>query len=204
MDGNRNLSRPGVGPWRFIRLTCCIVLMVALTAGRAGGTVVPAMSFDAMLGAADTIFRGEVVSTLPAFVDSREGRAIRTLVVFRVDRMLKGAPAAQIALEFLGGTIGAQTFAVAGVPRFRVGERAVLFVRRQGTFVSPIVGFYQGRFPIQRNLDTGADVVTTHDGLAFASVTDLGAMRQVGPMVRTIGLEAFERVVRQQLAARVR
>jgi hypothetical protein len=172
-------------PWI---LPAAVLLCALLAAGRAGSTTVVAMTFDELLAGAEEVFVGQVVDLRSNWEETRSGRAIVTLVTFRVDRVLKGRLGPQTALEFLGGTIGEDTFEVAGVPRFRLGDRDVLFVSGAVRAVSPIVGMMQGRFRVIRDPDRGVDMVRTYGGDAIASLDEIGRppvagrMRTLSPM----------------------
>src|SRR5256885_6721644 len=43
------------------------------------------------------------------------------------------SPGASVTLRMLGGTVGAETMEVADAPKFKVGERDILFVENNGT-----------------------------------------------------------------------
>ena len=137
------------------------------------------------MSGASTIFVGEVIGQDAIWVSTRQGRAIKTLVTFRVEDVWKGASGAVTRLEFLGGTIGDTTMEVIGMPTFRVGQRSVLFVA-SGRHVSPLVGFMHGRMRVERDL-AGVDRVRTHDGRSLGAVAQIGPlrpdyMRSIAPM----------------------
>ena len=141
----------------------------------AGSTTVIPPSFDALVSGASTIFVGEAVAERAVWVSTRQGRAIRTAVTFKVEDVWKGTAGAVTQLEFLGGTIDGITMEVAGMPTFTRGQRSVLFVapRRQ---VSPLVGFMHGRFRVERD-HAGVDRVRTHDGRSLATTAQIGPQR---------------------------
>ena len=138
-------------------------------------TVVP-LSFDEIVAGAREIFIGQVVDVQSRFVDTREGRAIVTLVTFRIDDSLKGGLQTQTSLEFLGGTVGDVSLTVAGMPQFRVGDRDVVFVGDRNE-VSPLTGFMQGRFRLVRDPARGYDTVRGYDGQPVAGIADIGRTR---------------------------
>jgi hypothetical protein len=153
-----------------------------------GATVVPRKSFGALVTEADIVFRGQVESLVSQLIGN--GPGIGTIVTFRVERVLKGDVAPLEALLFHGGTLGQTTYAVEGVPRFAVGERGIIFAKR-GRYVSPLVGFWQGRFPIQRDRTSNADIVTSSTGRSFSSLAALDALdnAQVSPPMRVAEFE---------------
>ena len=157
---------------RFIPLSLIGTLFFA---GIASSTTVIPPSFGALVSAAHTIFVGEAVNQQAIWVSTPQGRAIKTLVTFRVEDVWKGASGAVTRLEFLGGTIGETTMEVIGMPTFRVGQRSVLFVA-SGRYVSPLVGFMHGRMRVERDV-AGVDRVRTHDGRSLGAVTEIGPLR---------------------------
>jgi hypothetical protein len=95
---------------------------------------------------AETAFVGTVTAVSSQWADAERSRMV-TLVTFAHILPLLGDPGEEVTLRFPGGEIAGITEQVAGLPRFRVGDRAVLLIRgNEG--ISPIVGFYQGFFPV--------------------------------------------------------
>ena len=188
---------------RPTRLAVAALFAALLTPGRAAPTTVAALTFDELLAGADEVFIGQVVGRRSVWEESRSGRSIVTLVTFRVERTLKGAPRIQAMIEFPGGTIGDDTMRVAGVPQFQIGDRDVLFLSDVVRPVSPVVGLMQGRFRIIRDPGSGVDTVRTFGGDAIASLDDLGrpAVRRPGPRASmTLGefvARVAERMARQ-------
>jgi hypothetical protein len=56
----------------------------------------------------------------------------------------------------LGGTVGGETMEVADAPKFKVGDRDILFVENNGTQFVPLVGIMHGRFHVKKDT-TGQD-----------------------------------------------
>lgn len=157
------------------RLLSLSLICTLVFAGVASSTTVIPPSFDAMVSGANTIFVGEVVNTQAIWISTPRGRAIKTLVDFRVEDVWKGSSGAVTRLEFLGGTIGEATMEVVGMPTFTLGQRAVLFVSPQRT-VSPLVGFMHGRLRVERDF-SGVDRVRTHDGRSLGGINEIGPTR---------------------------
>lgn len=162
---------------RFLPLSLIGTIGFAAVAGST--TVIPP-TFEALVSGASTIFVGGVIDQRPYWVSTPRGRAIRTLVVFRVEDVWKGSAGAVTQLEFLGGTIGTTTMEVVGMPTFHVGQRNVLFVAAERA-VSPLVGFMHGRMRVERDA-FGIDRVRTHDGRSLGAVSQVGPQRP-DPMV---------------------
>ncbi len=123
-------SRTGAG--RAVAAT--IVFGMLATTPRAASVIAP--TFDAMVTRAQAVFVGQTLDVHSRWVSTSSGRAIVTVVTFKVTRTLKGELGGQTQLEFLGGTVGEYRMEVPGIPRFRVGDEDVLFVDERGQPVS--------------------------------------------------------------------
>ena len=143
-----------------------------MTVAAQATTVIPP-TFDSLVSKSQTIFVGEVIATRSEWIATPHGRAITTRVTFKVEDVWKGAVGAVTQLEFMGGTVGGITMDVVGMPQFRDGERALLFVSGQAKPVSPLVGFFHGRMPVDRDR-FGVDRVRTYDGLPLTSPDAIG------------------------------
>ncbi len=93
-----------------------------------------------------------------------------TFVTLAIEHTYKGTSAAgqQITLRMEGGPNGAgRVLVVSDVPRFRVGDRDVLFIRENGSSICPLVGWERGRFRVVRGQvynDLGQEVWITPEG----------------------------------------
>jgi hypothetical protein len=146
---------------------------VLASAPRLNATSYPPVTFDELVTAADVIFVGEVVDVRPYTLSTRDGEIIKMRVVFRVADPLWGTTSTLEAFDFLGGELGDVTMRVSEMPRFTIGDRRVLFVRRDRS-INPIVGFTQGLLRVDRDA-TGVDRVFTLDGAALAGPETIGA-----------------------------
>lgn len=172
------------------------MLCTAAGASRAGATVVVAKSFGDLCAEAELVFVGTVTKVEPRWRDAQR-QAIETVVTFGDLTWLRGGPQPEIALVFGGGEMDGLREAVAGVPEFAVGERRILFAR-DGSYVSPVVGFNQGLF---RVVD-GADGPVVLDGEGHA-ITGVGAALQRGAAAdrgAALPLDTFLARVRARLA----
>jgi len=187
-------------------LAAAIVVAVLAGSPRAASIIAP--TFDAMVARAQAVFVGETVDVRSHWVSTSSGRAIVTIVTFKVVRTLKGELGAQTQLEFLGGTVGEYRMDIPGIPRFRVGDEDVLFVDERGQPVSPVIGFMHGRFRVLEEPGTGRRSVARYNFEPLASVSDIGAAA-AAPRVasaRALSLAAFEdeiaRALRRQREAK--
>lgn len=158
------------------RVSWLVLLCSLLMTGVARSTTVIPPTFESLVSTANTIFVGEVMDVRSDWVNTRQGRAIKTRVTFKVEDVWKGTSGTVTQLEFLGGTVGEMTMKVHGMPEFHEGQRSVLFVSPNVRAASPLVGFWHGRLRIERDLN-GVDRVRTHDGRSLSTPTELGNNR---------------------------
>jgi len=191
----------------FRRLLLLTMVCTVAAAGVARSTTIVPPSFDALVSGANTIFVGEVMDIRADWEVTPQGRAIVTLVTFRVEDVWKGNLGAVTQLQFLGGEIGDIGMKVHGMPSFRTGQRDVLFVSREPRKISPLVGLMYGRMRVERDTVTSVDRVRTHDGRALGSVAQVGPQRAAPSLaaVTPMRLSDLESAVRARLdAARLR
>jgi len=185
------IARGGGGEAFRTRLVAALAIVAAVATARgAAATVVLAVDFTQQCADADTIVVGTVrdvtsrpMPTNPAFFE--------TLVTLDVQEVVAGTAASPLTLRLAGGEIGGVRQSIDGMPEFAAGERYVVFLDRpeDPPLVSPIVGFNQGLYRVERVGD--ADVVHDRAGapLSEAAVVALvGAERNVAP--RPPGAEA--------------
>lgn len=187
----------------FRRLLLLTMVCTAASAGVARSTTIIPPSFDAMVSGAGTIFVGEVMNLRADWDLTPQGRAIVTLVTFRVEEVWKGNLGAVTQLEFLGGEIGDLGMRVHGMPAFRLGQRDVLFVSREPRKISPLVGLMYGRMRVERDTVSRVDRVRTHDGRALGSISQVGPQRAAPSRVSItpMRLSDLESAVRARLGA---
>jgi len=184
-------------------------LLLAAPAARALSVVPP--TFPELVAESESIVRGEVTAITSAYVDAPGGeRPIKTFVAFRVERTLKGvAPATgTVTLVFLGGTVGAETLEVSGMPKFKVGDREILFVARNGKTFCPLIAAGHGRYRVLRDAVTRRDYVARENRTPLESTEEValplvapGAAARLKSAARALTPEAFESLVLQAVAA---
>ena len=165
-------------------------------------TTVVAPTFEALVAQADAIVESEVVDTTSRIALQRDGAPIVTDVYFRVEKVLKGAPASTLILQFLGGQVGDLGFRVEAVPSFSKGDRDVLFAITAAPQVSPIVGMMHGRVRITADAATRQDIVRVFDGTPLRDVRVLGSNANARPQrdQPAMTLSAFESAVASEVA----
>jgi hypothetical protein len=116
-------------------------LALLLTTPAVATTVIE-KDLNALCDEADRVFVGTVKQVSSRWRDAGQ-HTIETLVTFSDVEPLYGSDGRDVTLRFAGGEIGDVVESIAGMPRFNVGERAVIFAR-DAAGVSPLVGFHQG------------------------------------------------------------
>lgn len=145
-----------------------------LTAAAVHATTVIPPTFDELVGQAETIFEGTVTDVQSQWAGEGGQRHIVTFVTFKVNDVLKGEPGESYTIRMLGGTIGDTTMEVTDTPKFKQGDRDIVFVENNGRQFVPLVGIMHGRFRVEKDAATGADVVKTNSGNAVGDLAQLG------------------------------
>jgi hypothetical protein len=140
-------------------------------------TSVIAPRFETLVDRAELIFTGWVVGQRSEWRNNNGQRSIVTLVTFTVQQMHKGRAEPTVTLQFLGGSVGDVTLEVADMPKFKPGERVILFVEGNGSAVSPVIGFFHGRFSLQRD-ESGREAVFTYRNEPLVDVSEIGRAKR--------------------------
>ncbi|MDQ6765890.1 MAG: hypothetical protein M3Z22_07320 [Verrucomicrobiota bacterium] len=155
---------------RLLLTAACACL--AFTASQAT-TVIPP-TFNQLVTQAELIFQGTVTDVASQWVGEGGQRHIVTYVTVNVDDAVKGDPGATYTMRMLGGTVGEETMEISDSPKFKVGDREILFVEHNGTQFIPLVGIMHGRFHLVTNAQTGVESVLTNEGQAVSDLAQLG------------------------------
>jgi hypothetical protein len=134
---------------------------------------VVAPTFRELVAEAQVIVRAKVKEVRCAWVDSPQGRVIKTYVTFEVMRRLKGEPPDDLTLQFLGGEIDGQTMRIAGMPHFFVGQTELVFIAGNGRRFCPLIGMMHGRYRVQRDGTSRREYVARDDGVPLESEHDV-------------------------------
>jgi hypothetical protein len=100
-------------------------------------------------GGAEVIFVGRCEEVTSHWNDDRS--LILTANRFRVHRVIKGKAGSSFTVTELGGTVGAKSLMVSGVPRYAVGEEVLICLRRTELGRWETFGAGQGRFLVARD-----------------------------------------------------
>lgn len=158
---------------RLFRLVSPFVILVGFLFSSARATSVIAPTFAELVAEADTIVRGTVTHVEARSVTTTRGPAVYTYVTLAIEQCAKGTAPQTLTLTLLGGTSGAQTLSIAGMPQFAIGDREIVFVQRNGRQLCPLVGFYHGRYRILKDPATQRDYVARDNRTPLTGTGDV-------------------------------
>src|SRR5690348_10537841 len=170
---------------------------------RVSATTVVAPTFEQLVTQAELIFQGTVTDSRSVWEGEGGQRHIETYVTFQVEDSVKGQAGASYTIRMLGGTVADETFEVTDTPKFKVGDREILFVEHNYDQFVPLVGISHGRFHVQKDEQTGRDVVVTNEGESVRDLTQLGrneASALAADSTQAISADDLKAAVRQQLS----
>ena len=131
---------------KTLRNVIGITLMAVILAAPAFATTVARLDMEQLVQRADLIVQGHVQSVYSQWDEAR--RLVFTYISIRVDEPLKGERRQWVLIRQVGGSIGTIRMSVAGVPQFKSGEMAIVFLKRQGDSTFQVVGMNQGLYEI--------------------------------------------------------
>ena len=131
---------------KTLRNVIGITLMAAILAAPAFATTVARLDMEQLVQRADVIVQGHVQSVYSQWDEAR--RLVFTYISIRVDEPLKGERRQSVLIRQVGGTVGTIQMSIAGVPQFKSGEMAIVFLKRQGDSTFQVVGMNQGLYEI--------------------------------------------------------
>ncbi len=160
-------------------------------------------TFEELVAEAGRIVRARVVAVEPFTTLAPDGTPIvKTRVHWLPLRTLKGAPAETLVLEFLGGRIGGEFLAVAGMPTFAVGDEEFLFVEPDTRVLCPLIAAGHGRYRVAVEATTRRAMVTRDNGAPLVDPAEVALpLSVVPPAVRAaraaaaLTPEAFEALI---------
>ncbi|WP_150117758.1 hypothetical protein [Microvirga vignae] len=117
---------------------------------------------------------GVVLGTVERVISRRDERNdIATYVTLANLESLTGSyQERSLTLRFSGGAVGNEIVEVEGSPRFREGERVILFVDGNGQQLVPILGWSQGVFRVVRDPRGGPEVISDSVGNRVFGIRD--------------------------------
>jgi hypothetical protein len=179
----------------------CFVGCLALAISTARATTVIPPTFDQLVGDAEVIFEGTVTALRSEWAGQGSQRHIISYITFRIEDPIKGGSGAEYTIRMFGGTVDGHTMEVADAPRFKIGDRDILFVEHNGTQFIPLVGIMHGRFHVQSD-DTGAqERVAKDSGAPVVDLSKLGRDEPAAAAGRALTKTEFKAAIRQKMAA---
>jgi hypothetical protein len=177
-----------------------LLWLVSLALSGARATTVIPPTFDELVIKAEMIFEGTVTGLRSEWTGEGANRHIVTYVSFKVEDAIKGAPGASYTIRMFGGTVDGHTIEVADAPRFKEGDRDILFVENNGTQFIPLVGIMHGRFRVQADPNSGNEKIAKDNGAAVADVAKLGQDEAGAAAGTALTKTQFKAAIRQKLA----
>ena len=163
-------------------------------AGTALATTVIPPSFEELVSRAEMIFQGSVTDVRSEWTGEGAQRHIMSYVTLKVEDAIKGKSGSTVTLRMLGGTVGGETMEVTDAPKFKVGDRDILFVENNGTQFVPLVGIMHGRFRVKKDA-AGQDAVFTNEGSPLTDVSKLGKNEGAASAGRPISKQEFRQAI---------
>ena len=179
------------------RLTAFALALALAGVSLHASLILPA-DFRTVVNDASLIMRGRVTDVRSIEVP---GVGVESVATFLVESVVKGNASGFVYVRVPGGIIGTRRYVTAGAPAFRVGQRALLFLR-PGVSDSAFrpIGMTMGVYPIHVDATTGRTIV---EPPVFASKTTnaTGAVVRGDVRRRSVTVPEFESLVRQAMVA---
>ena len=150
------------------RLSIAIVALagVALSAP-AGASVIPKMSLEQVYARADRAVQGTVIAQSSAWKELDGNRLIITHSTIQVTRAWKQAAPAdgRIIVRTIGGEVDGYHQTLLGEAALSLNEEVIVFVQDEEGWQRPsVVGFYQGKYRVERGAADQAASLVRHGG----------------------------------------
>ena len=179
-----------------------LILFFLCSAQSSLATTVIIPSDDDMLIGARAILRGKVVGIESSF-EQQSGR-IFTYITVKVQEVYKGRIAERkIVLKELGGQVGDRASVIFGNPRFKNGEKVLLYL---DTWADGSLRTYQmflGKFNIENDPTTGEEIAfrSSPDDNTTILQHKMHGHSAPGPSTERQVLRRYTRMIRNRLAA---
>ena len=113
-----------------------------------GDAAMMQISLEDLARKADTIVLGTVTRQESAW--DTHHTAIYTDITVAVERVIIGAPGAEVTFRIAGGIVGGMGMSTSNDPVFQDGERVIVFLDT-AAMPSSVVGMQQGKFTVRDN-----------------------------------------------------
>lgn len=167
---------------RFVRVLPLLLLAALFSAGSWAATPIPRTLQD-LSAEAEVVVVGTVAEQQARFNDDQT--LILTDTTIRVEETLAGETGGWVTVSEYGGIVGDKGLVVSGLPRFREGDRVLLFLCRDFLGLLRTCGASQGKLELR----TTSDGVVRASGLMAGRRIDatLQELRATIPAARTGG-----------------
>lgn len=162
-------------------------------------TVIPP-TFDRLVNDAEMIFEGTVTELKSQWTGEGADRHIVTYVTFKIEDPIKGALGADYTIRMFGGTVDGHTMEATDTPRFKVGDRDILFVEHNGTQFVPLVGIMHGRFRVKQDEVNAPESISKDNGAHVSDIAKLGRDEKAASSGKALSKAEFKAAIRQKLA----
>ncbi len=176
-----------------------LLAIIAVALGPMTATTVIPPTFEQLVQQAELIFQGTVTDVRSVWEGEGAQRHIDTYVTFQIGENVKGNSGASYTIRLLGGTVGDETMEVTDTPKFKIGDRDILFVEHNNEQFVPLVGINNGRFHVQRDEQTGRDVILNGEGEPVRDLTKLGREEESVSQADAISPDQLKSAVHKQL-----
>ena len=181
---------------RSFLLVSCLALSLATIRAT---TVIPP-TFDRLVNDAEMIFEGTVTALKSEWTGEGANRHIVTYVTFKIEDPIKGALGAEYTIRMFGGTVDGQTMEATDTPKFKVGDRDILFVENNGKQFVPLVGIMHGRFRVKQDEVNAPESISKDSGAHVSDVAKLGNDEKAASSGKALSKAEFKAAIRQKLA----
>ena len=168
-------------------LVACLCAVVPVSA-----TLVVPAEFRQVVAESGLIVRGRVTDVRA--VETRDV-GVDSIVTVAVENVIKGQADRYVYVRVPGGEIGRYRFVMVSAPVFRVGQRAMLFLKRGQDNLWRVTGLNQGVFRINPDPVTGLPVVPP-PLVAGKTASTTGPAERGDPRRKLMPVQEFESLVR--------
>ena len=179
--------------YRLRRKLLWTLFLVGLTVLAASATTLVRLSFDELAQRATAIARVRCLGSASVW---RNGE-IWTDTEFEVLEISKGTTSGIVRISLPGGRVGHLQSRVDGVPVFRAGEEAYLFLWNANGRETYVLGWTQGTFRIAHDSQTGLARMTQDS--AASSIFDPATKQFRYGGVRNLPLAVFQLKLKRAL-----
>jgi hypothetical protein len=166
---------------------------LALLAAVANATTVSRLRFEELANQATAVARLRCIGSESRWQDGE----IWTETRFETVEVNKGTLPGLVSIRILGGSVGNLHSRVEGVPSFRPGEEAYVFLWRREGEPFRVLGWSQGTFRIRRDAKTGLETVTQDSAMAPLFDPQTRQFRHGG--IRNLPVAIFQLKLRKAL-----